>query len=93
MPGRSPGYELSVAAYLAWTSQPPVDLVGPWEEVREAAPGLLLIDSTASLSAVYHAVKWCLPDDAALLVTAVESTPKSRGLAAGSTTWLRNRTR
>ncbi|GEL21136.1 hypothetical protein PSU4_00900 [Pseudonocardia sulfidoxydans NBRC 16205] len=92
MPDGRPGYVTPVAVYLAWTSHPPVDLVGPWEEAREAAPGLLLIESSASLSAVYHAVKWCLPHEAALLVTPVGSTPKSRGLAAGSTTWLRDRT-
>jgi hypothetical protein len=81
-----------VPIYLAWTSQPPSDLVGPWEEARAVAPGLLLLDSTAPLSAVYHAVKWCLPPDAALVVTLVEHTPKSRGLAAGTTAWLRART-
>jgi hypothetical protein len=85
-----------VTVYLAWTSLPPadptVDLVGPWEEVREVAPGLLLLESHDSLSAVYHAVKWSLPHEAALVVTAVEHTPKSRGLAAGTTAWLRART-
>ncbi|MEU7811178.1 hypothetical protein [Pseudonocardia sp. NPDC049154] len=82
----------SVPIYLAWTSQPPTDLVGPWEEARTAAPGLLLIDSTASLSAVYHAVKWSLPQEAALIVSVVQHTPKSRGLSAGIATWLRART-
>jgi len=77
--------------YLAWTSHPPPDLDGPWEEAREVAPGLLLLDSTESLSAVYHALKWALPQDAALVVTAVEHTPKSRGLASGTTSWLRAR--
>ncbi|MCE3555671.1 hypothetical protein LWC33_30025 [Pseudonocardia sp. RS11V-5] len=81
-----------MSVYLAWTSRPPVDLVGPWEEARTAAPGVLLLASDASLSAVYHALKWCLPDDAALVVTVVEQTPKSRGLAPGTTTWLRART-
>ncbi|MCE0763036.1 hypothetical protein LWC35_08925 [Pseudonocardia kujensis] len=81
-----------MSVYLAWTSRPAVDLTGPWEEVRTAAPGLLLLTSGASLSEVYHAVKWCLPEDAALIVTAVERTPKSRGLAPGTTTWLRART-
>ncbi|MCE3551158.1 hypothetical protein LWC33_06775 [Pseudonocardia sp. RS11V-5] len=78
--------------YLAWTSQQPTDLVGPWEEARTAGPGLLLIDSAASLSAVYHAVKWSLPQEAALLVSVVPHTPKSRGLPAGTTKWLRART-
>ncbi len=80
-------------AYLAWTAAPPEDLDGPWSEVRAVAPGLLLIDSAEHLSAVYHAVKWSLPDDAALLVVPLHETPKCRGLAPGATSWLRARTR
>jgi hypothetical protein len=80
-----------MTVYLAWTSQPPADLVGPWLEARAVAPGVLLLESTEGLSAVYHAVKWSLPHDAALVVTAVERPPKSRGLAAGTTAWLRDR--
>jgi hypothetical protein len=81
-----------MTVFLAWTSEPPADLEGPWEEAREVAPGLLLLESTESLSAVYHAVKWSLPQDAALVVTPVPLTPKSRGLAPGTTSWLRART-
>jgi hypothetical protein len=81
-----------MTVFLAWTSEPPADLEGPWEEAREVAPGLLLLESTESLSAVYHAVKWSLPQDAALVVTPVPLTPKSRGLAPGTTAWLRART-
>ena len=57
--------------------------MGPWEEAREIAAGLTLLDSTESLSAVYHAVKWTLPQDAALIVTPVPHTPKLRGMAPG----------
>jgi hypothetical protein len=78
--------------YLAWTEEDPEDLDGPWLEARPVAPGLLLLESTESLSAVYHALKWALPDGAALVVSPVDRTPKSRGLAAGTTTWLRERT-
>ena len=81
-----------MTVYLAWSSEPPADLDGPWEEARPVAPGLLLLDSTESLSTVYHALKWSLPDGAALVVTPVEHTPKSRGLASGTTAWLRART-
>ena len=85
-----------MTVYLAWTSHPlsdpAVELVGPWEEARRVAPGLLLLESGESLSAVYHAVKWSLPQAAALVVTTVEHTPKSRGLAKGTTSWLRART-
>ncbi|MDN4162975.1 hypothetical protein [Nocardioides abyssi] len=81
-----------MTAYLAWTAEPPEDLDGPWTEARPVAPGLLLIDSTEHLSAVYHALKWALPDDAALVVVPLHETPKLRGLAPGTTTWLRERT-
>ena len=81
-----------MTAFLAWTSEPPEDLDGPWEEAREIAPGLLAIESRESLSAVYHAVKWALPREAALIVTPVPQTPKSRGMAPGTTSWFRHRT-
>lgn len=81
-----------MTVFLAWTSAPPDDLLGPWQEVREVAPGLLLLESTESLSAVYHALKWSLPDGAALVVVPVDRTPKSRGMAPGTTSWLRSRT-
>jgi hypothetical protein len=81
-----------VTVYLAWTSEPISNSLGPWQEWREVGPGLLLLESTESLSTVYHAVKWLLPDDAALFVSAVESPPKSRGLPPGTTVWLRGRT-
>jgi hypothetical protein len=81
-----------VTVYLAWTSAPPADLEGPWREARGVAPGLLLIDSTETLSAVYHALKWSLPEDSSLIVSPVPHTPKCRGLAPGTTAWLRRRT-
>jgi hypothetical protein len=81
-----------MTVYLAWTAAPPDTLEGPWTEAREVGPGVLLLDSTESLSAVFHAIKWSLPDDAALIVTPVPLTPKSRGMAPGTTTWLRDRT-
>ena len=81
-----------MTAYLAWTAEPPEDLEGPWEEARVVGPGLLLIDSPEALSPVYHALKWSLPDDAALVVVPLHERPKLRGLAPGTTTWLRERT-
>ncbi|RYB91667.1 hypothetical protein EUA93_16040 [Nocardioides oleivorans] len=80
-----------MTAYLAWTSDPPHDLEGPWTEARTIAPGLLALDSTESLSAVYHALKWSLPHDAALIVAPLDQMPKSRGMAPGTTTWFRDR--
>ena len=89
MPPRPDG---TPQVYLAWTGADPEDLDGPWLEARPVAPGLLLLESTESLSAVYHALKWALPVDAAIVVAPVDRTPKSRGLAAGTTSWLRART-
>ena len=79
-------------AYLAWTSEAPHDLDGPWTEARIIAPGLLALDSHEGLSAVYHALKWSLPDAAALIVVPLHHTPTSRGMEPGTTTWLRDRT-
>ena len=82
-----------MTVYLAWTAAAlPDDLPGPWVEVRSVADGLYLVESDDTLSRVYHELKWALPDDAALLVTPVDRTPKLRGLAPGATTWLRDRT-
>jgi hypothetical protein len=80
-----------MSVYLAWTAERPVDPVGPWEELREIADGLLLVESSESLSRVYHALKWSLSGDAALIVVPVDRLPKSRGMAPGSTSWLRDR--
>lgn len=81
-----------MTVYLAWTSDAVQDLEGPWQEARPIAPGLLAVDSTESLSAVYHAIKWSLPHEASLMVVPVDQMPKSRGMAVGTTKWLRDRT-
>ncbi|MTB89177.1 hypothetical protein H9L21_10575 [Aeromicrobium senzhongii] len=81
-----------MTVYLAWTAEEPEALDGPWQEARAIAPGLFLFESSETLSVVYHALKWSLPDEAALIVSPVDSTPKSRGMAPGTTTWLRERT-
>jgi hypothetical protein len=81
-----------VTVYLAWTSEPPADLDGPWREARSIAPGLVLLDSDETLSVVYHALKWSLADGSSLIVSPVPQTPKSRGMARGTTAWLRRRT-
>lgn len=81
-----------MTVYLAWTpATVPDDLPGPWEEVRRAAPGLLLVDSTDTLSRVYHELKWSLPDDSPLLVAPLTERPKLKGLEPGTQTWLRDR--
>ena len=93
MPGRGPLSQTDpVTVFLAWTpATPPDDLPGPWEEVRRAAPGLLLVESGDTLSRVYHELKWSLPDDSPLLVVPLAERPKLKGLAPGTQTWLRDR--
>lgn len=81
-----------MTVFLAWASAPvPSDLDGPWEEIFQATPDLLLVSSTESLSRVYHELKWALPDGASLLVTPLTSRPKLKGLRPGTQTWLRDR--
>ena len=52
----------------------------------------MLVDSDDTLSRVYHELKWSLPDDSALVVAPIGGRPKLKGLAPGTTTWLRDRT-
>lgn len=64
---------------------------GPWRELLEAGPGLVLVETDETLSRVYHEIKWLLPDGCALLVAPLAARPKARGVAAGTVTWLRRR--
>lgn len=88
-----------MTVYVAWTSadldelHPPRDLAGPWREVIVAAAGLAFVDSDDTLSRVYHALKWSLPDHDALAVAPVADLPKARGLAPRTNSWLRTRLR
>ena len=78
--------------FLAWTPAAiPTEAAGPWQELRPAADGLAFLDSDDTLSAVYHALKWSLPEGTALIVVPVLALPKLKGLPAGTTTWLRDR--
>lgn len=79
--------------YVAWeeTGEVAADVEGPWEDVVLLRPGLLLLDSAASRSVVYHALKQHLPEGTALLVAPLSAPPKMKGMADGSTTWLRRR--
>ncbi|QWC86488.1 hypothetical protein KLP28_07370 [Nocardioidaceae bacterium] len=85
-----------MTVFVAWSDAViPADLDGssngPWREVRRVEEHLVLVDSTESLSRVFHAVKWELPDDAALLVTPCDGAPKIRYLPSGTQSWLRAR--
>ncbi|HEX7133777.1 MAG TPA: hypothetical protein VF228_14465 [Iamia sp.] len=79
--------------YLAYeeTGSVGADAEGPWEDAIVLRPGLLLLDAPATRSEVYHALKHHLPADTALLVAPLADAPKMKGMAEGSTTWLRRR--
>jgi hypothetical protein len=76
--------------YLDGHELPP-DADGPWREVVSLRPGLVLVDSDASRSVVYHALKDELPPDTPLLVAELHEVPKFKGMAAGSLRWARDR--
>jgi hypothetical protein len=81
-----------VAVFQLWTSATDdLDPAGPWYDLHRAGHGLWFLESDESLSWVYHEAKWSLPDGSALLVTPVLARPKLKGLAAGTTAWLRDR--
>jgi hypothetical protein len=86
-----------MTVYVAWTSadlhelDPSRDLAGPWREVVVAAAGLAFVDSDDTLSTVYHALKWSLPEGVALAVAPVADRVKAKGLAPGTNSWLRAR--
>lgn len=85
--------------YLAWSpgfGDDAVDdlvgeVTGPWREVRRAGETALLVDSDATLSQVYHALKWAMPGSPALLVAPCAGTPKAKGLPPGTVSWMRAR--
>jgi hypothetical protein len=67
------------------------DEPGPWRELFELRPGLLLVDSPESRSRVYHALKAALPVDTPLLVARLEEVPKFKRMAPGALAWARDR--
>ena len=79
--------------YVAWeeTGEVAADVEGPWTDAVVLRPGLLLLDSEAPRSEVYHALKHHLPEGSALLVAPLAAAPKMKGMAPGSTAWLRGR--
>ncbi|MCL8026973.1 hypothetical protein [Nocardioides bruguierae] len=86
-----------MTVYLAWADEPfdpalDSETDGPWRELRRIDDHLLLVESSETLSRVYHHLKWTFEAAPTLLVTPVTDTPKSRGLPPGTTTWLRHHT-
>ena len=85
-----------MSVMLAWLGDPAqastvIAAPGPWTEMIEAGPGLLVVESDDTVSRVYHEIKWLLPDDCALMVAPVGRRPKARGLTEGTVSWLRDR--
>ena len=76
--------------YLAYSgSVIDADADGPWEEIRELAPGLVFVRSELHRSAVYHGLKDVLPNGASLLVADIHEVPKFKGMSPGALAWAR----
>jgi hypothetical protein len=81
--------------YLAYLDGIDLDVgvPGPWRELVALRPGLLMIASDQSRSAVYHALKDHLPVDTPFLVTELHEVPKFKGMAPGALAWARRNIR
>lgn len=54
---------------------------------------LALVETALTRSRLYHEVKWAAPPDTPLLVVELNSRPKLKDMAPGSTAWIRERLR
>lgn len=82
--------------FLAWSTQDFPDEVvgaspGPWREVRRVEQRVLLVDSDATLSQVYHHLKWSFDDAVATLLVTRCDDVKAKGLPSGTLSWARPR--
>ncbi len=79
--------------HLAWEETATLDatIEGPWDDAVLLRPGLLLLATDATRSEVYHALKHHLPPGTALLVAPLADAPKMKGMADGTTAWVRRR--
>ena len=77
--------------HLAYEATGTLDatIEGPWTDMVVLRPGLLLLESDATRSEVYHALKHQLPQGTALLVAPLADAPKMKGMDEGTTAWLR----
>jgi hypothetical protein len=93
VPGSSHRGRLLAVIYLADLGGNDLDVstAGPWVELLELRPGLVLVESEESRSAVYHALKAALPRGSPLLVTELHEPPKMKGMAPGAVAWARAR--
>lgn len=75
--------------WLAWVDDELSEVPeGPWEDGFVLRPGLLLLRSDETRSAVYHAVKWSIPEGRAVVVAPLADAPKAKGVAPGLRAWL-----
>ncbi|TDK24366.1 hypothetical protein E2F46_08770 [Luteimonas aestuarii] len=70
--------------------EPPPEAVSPPDDMVRLAPGLYLVESTASRSRLYHAWKR-RHQPRRLLVAALADAPKFKGMQPGALAWLRRR--
>jgi hypothetical protein len=79
--------------YLAHTAAHPDQILaaGLADDLIELVAGLLAVDTDLSRSKLYHGLKRLQPKDSPLLVSTLTEAPKLKGMAAGSTAWLRTR--
>jgi len=81
-----------VTVYLAWTDAiVDASTPGPWESLHRVAGDLVLIESSESLSRVYHELKWSLAPGSALFVAPLAERPKLARVAPGTQDWIRAR--
>lgn len=81
-----------MAVFLAWSdSAVDISTPGPWLAVHRVSDDLVLIESSDTLSRVYHELKWGLPGGAALLVAPLSGRPKLARVAGGTLSWVRAR--
>lgn len=81
-----------MSVYLAWTDAVvDVRTPGPWASMHRVTDDLVLIESSESLSRVYHELKWSLDAGSALLVAPLAARPKFARVASGTLTWIRAR--
>ncbi len=80
-----------MSLFLAWIGidRDSLDLEG---EICALNPRLFLVETGLSRSKLYHRIKWQLPEGTALLVAPLAAVPKFKGMAEGSTAWVRRRT-
>jgi len=76
------------ALFLVWHGAPE-SAVSLGEESHPLSAGLFMGRSARTPSRLYHAIKYQLPPDTALMVAPLAEAPKFKGMAEGALKWLR----